>query len=113
MNVWIDQQISPYMVGWLEERFGLDVEHVRDLGLHEAEDPDVFEAARQANVVVGRASPGALGEEGRAPLRFVASAKTFSELLEDLISRNRLRFASPDLFEAPLELGPYLVPLGG
>ena len=52
MKLWIDHQISPYLTGWLEEQFDLDVEHVRELGLHEAEDPDIFTAARDAGVVV-------------------------------------------------------------
>lgn len=36
----------------VEEHFDPDVEHVRELGLHEAEDPDIFTAAQAAGVVV-------------------------------------------------------------
>jgi len=52
VKLWIDHQLSPYLTGWLRERFELDVEHVRDLGLHEAEDADIFSAARDADVVM-------------------------------------------------------------
>lgn len=52
MKIWIDHQLSPNLTGWLRERFELHVEHVRDLGLHEADDADIFTAAREADVVV-------------------------------------------------------------
>lgn len=52
MKLWIDHQLSPYLKGWLEAEFDFEVQHVRELGLHEAEDPDIFAAARDAAVVV-------------------------------------------------------------
>lgn len=52
MKLWIDHQLSPALVPWFQERFDLEVEHVRDLGLHEAEDRTIFEAARDAAVIV-------------------------------------------------------------
>lgn len=52
MKLWIDQHLSHYLVGWLRTRYDIEVEHLRELDLHEAEDEPVFEAARDAGVVV-------------------------------------------------------------
>lgn len=52
MTLWLDAQISPAMAVWLRMRFGLDVHAVRDLGLRDAEDPEIFAAANQAGVAV-------------------------------------------------------------
>lgn len=52
MTLWLDAHVSPKLVPWLRDRFTLEVVHVRDLRLREAEDPDIFEAARNANAVV-------------------------------------------------------------
>jgi predicted nuclease of predicted toxin-antitoxin system len=50
--VWLDAQLSPAMAVWLRMRFELDAYAVRDVGLRDAEDPDIFAAARAAGVVV-------------------------------------------------------------
>jgi len=50
--LWLDAQLSPAVAVWLRMRFELDAYAVRDLGLRDAEDPDIFAAARAAGVVV-------------------------------------------------------------
>jgi predicted nuclease of predicted toxin-antitoxin system len=50
--LWIDAQISPAMAVWLRMRFNLDAHAVRDLGLREAEDPEIFREAKDVGVVV-------------------------------------------------------------
>ena len=52
MNIWIDAQLSPRLARWLAVTFQVDCVHVRDLGLREAEDPQIFERARQPGLVV-------------------------------------------------------------
>lgn len=49
MILWLDAQLSPLMAPWLEERFpGLLVRAVRDLNLRDADDREIFRAARAA-----------------------------------------------------------------
>lgn len=48
MILWLDAHISPRLVPWIRESSGMDVIHVRDLGLREAEDLDVMPLARPA-----------------------------------------------------------------
>jgi predicted nuclease of predicted toxin-antitoxin system len=50
--IWVDAQLSPGIARWIRESLGLDAVAVRDLGLRDAEDAVIFEAARGAGVVV-------------------------------------------------------------
>ncbi len=52
MILWIDAQLSPALVRWISETFGVVVHAVRDLGLREAKDVVIFHAAREAGAVV-------------------------------------------------------------
>ncbi len=52
MIVWLDAHLPPALVGWLRDGFALDAHAVRDLGLRDAPDEDIFAAARNANAVV-------------------------------------------------------------
>jgi predicted nuclease of predicted toxin-antitoxin system len=48
----LDAQLSPSLAVWLSRRFKLEVAAVRDVGLRNAEDHEIFDAARKADVVV-------------------------------------------------------------
>jgi predicted nuclease of predicted toxin-antitoxin system len=50
--VWIDAQLSPALARWITETFGLQAYAVRDLGLRDAKDTEIFQAARQAGAIV-------------------------------------------------------------
>ena len=53
MKLWIDAQLSPALARWITDHFdGLEAVAVRELGLRDAEDAEIFQAARQANAVV-------------------------------------------------------------
>ena len=52
MILWLDAQISPRLCLWIATRFAVDAVPVRDLGLREAEDPEIFGRARKAQAVV-------------------------------------------------------------
>ena len=52
MVVWIDAQLAPSLADWLREAFGITARAVRDLQLRDAEDPVIFQAARDAGAVV-------------------------------------------------------------
>ena len=52
MIVWLDAQLSPRLARWIEETFGVECLHVRDLGLRDAEDPEIFQNARDTGSVV-------------------------------------------------------------
>lgn len=52
MILWIDAHLSPQMASWLKQSFNLDAYHVRDLGLGNSEDEEIFAAARKPTYVV-------------------------------------------------------------
>jgi len=50
--LWIDAQLSPALARWIRDTFQIEAWAVRDLGLRNAKDPVIFNAAREAGVVV-------------------------------------------------------------
>jgi predicted nuclease of predicted toxin-antitoxin system len=52
MIIWIDAQLSPDLGKWISENFGVDAKSLRDLGLRDAQDQDIFKSAREAKAVV-------------------------------------------------------------
>jgi predicted nuclease of predicted toxin-antitoxin system len=50
--IWVDAHISPAVAKWIAAELGHPAQSVRDLGLRNAEDKDIFAAARQANAIV-------------------------------------------------------------
>jgi len=50
--IWVDAQLSPALARWISETFGVQAHAVRDLGLRNAKDPEIFRAAQQEGVVV-------------------------------------------------------------
>ena len=52
MILWLDAQLPPSLAAWISATFGIDAHAVRDLGLRDAKDPPIFQAARDAGAVV-------------------------------------------------------------
>jgi predicted nuclease of predicted toxin-antitoxin system len=52
MTIWVDAQLSPALACWITDIFDLPARAVRELGLREAKDFQIFQAAREADAVV-------------------------------------------------------------
>jgi predicted nuclease of predicted toxin-antitoxin system len=52
MTIWVDAQLSPAIAVWITNTLGLEAVALRDLGLRDAEDPEIFEAARAQQAIV-------------------------------------------------------------
>lgn len=53
MTLWLDAQLPPLLAGWINgQGWGLQAIAVRELGLRDASDPVIFQAARAAGAVV-------------------------------------------------------------
>jgi predicted nuclease of predicted toxin-antitoxin system len=50
-TIWIDAHLSPAIAIWITDRFGITALALRDLGLRDAEDPEIFEAAKSQGVI--------------------------------------------------------------
>ncbi len=52
MKFWVDVQLPPGLCEWLHATFSVQASHVQDIGLHEADDSQVFSSGRQEGEVV-------------------------------------------------------------
>ncbi|HVQ39711.1 MAG TPA: DUF5615 family PIN-like protein [Pyrinomonadaceae bacterium] len=52
MTIWVDAQLSPAIASWLGETFKMRALALRDLGLRDATDREIFLAARRAGATV-------------------------------------------------------------
>ena len=52
MIVWVDAQLSPAIAPWLAATFGVEAYALRDVGLRDAADREIYLAARAAGAVV-------------------------------------------------------------
>jgi len=52
MKYWIDAQLPPSLAIWLSEQFKVNAIALRDIGLRDAQDDEIFKAARLENAVV-------------------------------------------------------------
>lgn len=52
MSLWIDAQMSPAIAAWISLNFAMSAVAVRDLGLREATDQEIFQAAKRENAIV-------------------------------------------------------------
>lgn len=52
MKFWVDAQLPPALAAWLSGQYGVEASSLRDLGLRDATDSEIFHAARQADVAI-------------------------------------------------------------
>ena len=52
MRIWVDAQKSPAIGTWISSNYAVSAVAIRDLGLRDAEDKEIFETARQDKAVV-------------------------------------------------------------
>lgn len=53
MNLWLDAQLSPRLARWINQQFpAVTASALRDLGLRDAEDAEIFQQARQTGAIV-------------------------------------------------------------
>jgi predicted nuclease of predicted toxin-antitoxin system len=51
MTIWVDAHLSPAISAWIANTFGVAAVALRDLGLRDAEDPEIFEAAKAQGAI--------------------------------------------------------------
>lgn len=52
MIFWIDAQLPPNLAKWLSQEFGVEAYALRDLGLRDASDIEIFQAAKQIGAAI-------------------------------------------------------------
>ncbi len=96
MTIWIDAHLSPSLAKWITEIFGVPAQAVRDLGLREAKDFPIFQAAREADATVLTKDadfPHLLAQHGPPPkVLWITSGNTSNENLRRIL-RSTLKTA--------------------
>lgn len=52
MIIWLGAQLPPRLAVWIRSKFLIDAVAIRDPGLRDAKDCEIFDAARKANAVL-------------------------------------------------------------
>lgn len=52
MKIWIDAQLPPGLAAWISEDFAVSALALRDLGLRDATDREIFLAAKRESAIV-------------------------------------------------------------
>jgi predicted nuclease of predicted toxin-antitoxin system len=52
MTIWVDAHLSPAIATWITSTFEIEAIALRDLGLRDAEDVDIFAAAQAQGAIV-------------------------------------------------------------
>jgi len=50
--IWLDAQLPPRVARWIRESLGHDAEALRDRGLRDAEDQEIFDRARKDGIII-------------------------------------------------------------
>jgi Uncharacterized protein conserved in bacteria len=52
MTIWVDAHLSPAIATWITSTLGVNAVALRNLGLRDAEDTEIFEAAKAQQAIV-------------------------------------------------------------
>lgn len=52
MIIWVDAQLSPRIAFWITEHFSITAKPLREIGLRDAEDEEIFTKARDENAII-------------------------------------------------------------
>ena len=52
MKFWVDAQLPPQLAAWLSEQFHVEAFSLRQLGLRDAADAEIFQKSQQQGVVI-------------------------------------------------------------
>jgi len=50
-TLWIDAHLSPAIATWINQNFDITAIALRDLGLRDAEDPEIFDAVKAQDII--------------------------------------------------------------
>ena len=92
MTIWVDAQLSPRLARWNADNFQVEAMPLRDLGLRDAEDEEIFAAARIAGAIILTKDSDFvhLLERNGSPPRvlWLTCGNTSEAALQQILSRN-------------------------
>src|SRR6266436_4271060 len=92
MTIWVDAHLSPRIARWISANFPVTAQPLRALGLRDAEDDEIFAAARIAGVIVLTKDSDfvrLLEQHGSPPkILWLACGNTSDAALQQILARN-------------------------
>jgi predicted nuclease of predicted toxin-antitoxin system len=92
MTIWVDAQLSPRTARWIAARYPVTATALRDLGLRDAHDEQIFAAARASDAIVLTKDSdfvGLLERYGSPPkVLWLTCGNTSEAALQQLLSRH-------------------------
>ena len=52
MKIWVDAHLSPGIARWISATFAISAQPLREVGLRDAEDDEIFAAARAGGLII-------------------------------------------------------------
>ncbi|AKG22756.1 DUF5615 family PIN-like protein [Calothrix sp. 336/3] len=94
MRIWIDAQLSPAIATWISNTFSITALALRDIGLRDAEDDEIFELAKaQGIILITKDSDfvDLLNRLGSPPkVIWLTCGNTSNARLQEILSQNLL-----------------------
>lgn len=91
MILWVDAQLPPKLAAWLTDKFDVEAVAVRDVGLRDARDREIYRAAAEAGAVVITKDSDFVyllrDPEPRPQVIWMTCGNTSNQRLEEILSR--------------------------
>jgi len=111
MIIWPDAQLAPALAPWIQVTFGVEARALRDVGLRDSTDREIFRVARLAGAIVMTKDSDFVtlqNQLGSPPqVIWLTCGNTSNQYLRELLSR-----ALPEVLVL-LEAGEHLVEISG
>ena len=92
MKIWVDAQLSPRTSRWIAANFPIEATPLRELGLRDASDEEIFAAARTADAIMLTKDSDfvrLLEQQGSPPkVLWLTCGNTSETALQQLLSRH-------------------------
>ena len=92
MKIWVDAQLSPRTARWVAANFPIEAAPLRELGLRDASDEEIFAAARTADAIMLTKDSDfvrLLEQQGSPPkVLWLTCGNTSETALQQLLSRH-------------------------
>ena len=92
MTLWVDAQFSPIIATWIRETFSVEARSMKDLGLRDATDRQIFLAAKkiQAIIITKDSDFLNLANQLGTPTQviWITCGNTSNAALKDVLSKN-------------------------
>ena len=85
--IWIDAYLSPAISIWITATFGISALALRDIGLRDAEDAEIFEAAKAQGIIFITKDSDLVNRFGQPPqIILLTCGNTSNDRLKEILS---------------------------